>query len=447
MGAATADRHHPSSAVRPTARTRLSTRVARALAAMVALALTGAAVPADTAASLPLGDTASLADTTTTGQRRTAERTLLAKINAARGEAGMHALAGHDGLSAAAREWSEEMRAEGRLSHDPDLEAHLGPGRRRIAENIAFRRSSEPIERLAAGIHDQLMGSPPHRANILGQWHHAGVGVAVAPDGTVWATVNFAEATVPPLPSGTRDIALGACHGDVPASGFTDLLGNVHADAIACLAFHGVASGTGQGSYDPDAAVTRGQTAAFLTRLIDEANGRALPDYDGTSRFADVREGHTHEAAVNRLAAAGIAKGGPAGRPAELFVPQVPVTRAQMAALLERTYTYVTGRRLASAGACFADAAGHPLRRAIDRLCVAGVVQGNSVGAYLPGASLRRDAMGSFLTRLLDVLAAEGAASSPGIDPTESVSLPRLEGIGAGEGNGRVGPGPREARR
>lgn len=414
------------------ARARLLAGLAQGLVAVLALGLT---------ASVPLADTA------TAGQAETAERVLLGRINAARAEEDLPALSGHDQLSATARAWAEQMRAERQLTHNPELEAHLGPRRRRIAENIASRRSSEPIERVAAEIHEQFMDSPPHRANLLDQWHHAGVGVSVSQDGTVWATVNFAEATVPPLPTGVRDIAAGACQGDVPASGFTDLTGNVHADAVACLAWHGVASGTGQGDYDPRARVTRGQTAAFLARLVDEADGRALPDYDGTTDFTDVSEGHTHEAAINRLADAGIAKGGPAGRPSDLFLPQAPVTRAQMAAFLDRTYTHVTGRSLASAGACFADAAGHPLRQAIDRLCIAGVVRGNSGGAYAPGTSLQRDAMGSFLTRLLDVLAAEGAASAPGIEPAEPVSLPRLTGIDSGEGHGQVGPGPRELRR
>lgn len=424
--------HDGASVVRPTARARSLTGLARGLTAVLAVGLTSSVLLAGTAAA---------------GQRETTEQVLLKSINMARADAGLPALAGHDGLSAVARGWAEQMRAKGQLTHNPDLAAHLGPGRSRIAENIAFRQSSESTRKLAVAIHEQLMNSPPHRANILDRWHHAGVGVAVAQDGTVWATVNFARAKVPPLPTNMRDIALGACHGDAPASGFSDLLGNVHADAIECLAWHNVASGTGQGTYDPRALVTRGQTAAFLTRLIDGARGRALPDYDGTTRFTDVGDGHTHEAAINRLAAAGIAKGGPAGRSADLFVPQAPVTRAQMAALLERTYAYVTDRQLASAGGCFGDAARHPLHRAIDRLCTAGVVRGNSARAYLPSVSLRRDAMGSFLTRLLDVLHAEDAAGPPGAQPTDAVSLPRSGGIVAGESNGQVGPGPREVRR
>lgn len=419
-------------AVRRAALGRLAPRSAPRLVAVLVLGLTGLV---------------GLTGTATAGPRDIAERALLERINAARAAKDLPALAGHDQLAVTARDWAERMRAERRLTHNPDLEAYLSPSRRRIAENIASRRSSESIEKVAAEIHEQLMDSAPHRANILDEWHHAGVGVAVSRNGTVWATLNFAEATVPPLPTGVRDIASGACQGDVPASGFTDLGGNVHADAIACLAWHGVASGTGLGTYDPRAVVTRGQTATFLARLIDEAHGRSLPDYEGTSRFADVGEGHTHEAAINRLADAGIAKGGPAGRPPDLFVPQAPVTRAQMAAFLERTYTHVTGRRSASAGPCFADAADHPLHQAIDRLCLAGVVRGNSVGAYGPSMSVQRDAMGSFLARVLDVLAAEGAASPPGIDPTEPVSLPRLTGIDSGKSHGQVGPGPREVRR
>lgn len=354
--------------------------------------------------------------------RATAERVHLERLNASRTEAGLPALVAHAGLSEVARDWTRVMRTQERLYHNPDLADLFSPRWTGLAENVAYRTdaSATPHE-LAGQLHENLMASEGHRANIMGDWHHVGVGVELSDNATMWVTVVFARATVPPLPLDVRDLAKGAClnggilsDGGLLSGGFLDILGNVHRQAISCLASYGVTAGTGDGTtYAPGAVVTRAQMAGFLARAIDEADGRALPAHDADSRFADVGPGHTFASHVNRLAAAGIAKGGASGRPADYFAPQAPVSRAQMAAFLDRTYAYVTGGRLASAGTCFTDIAGHPLQGPVDRLCVAGVVRGTASGAYAPGAPVRRDAMASFVTRLMDVLVAEGAASPP----------------------------------
>lgn len=353
--------------------------------------------------------------------RQTAEREHLAQLNATRAEAGLSALVAHAGLAEVARDWTHVMRTEERLYHNPDLTELFSPRWRGLAENVAYRTepSATPGE-LAARTHEAFMASDGHRENILGDWHHVGVGAEIS-EGTMWLTVVFARAAVPPQPVDVRNLAMGACPdggllsgGGLLSDGFLDIGSTVHHKAIECLVSYGVSAGTGDGrTYSPAAVVTRAQMAGFLARVIEEADGRSLPAYDGTSRFADVDTSHTFVSHVNRLAAAGIAKGGPSGRPADSFAPQAPVSRAQMAAFLDRTYAYVTGGRLASAGTCFPDVAGNPLQAAVDRLCVAGVVQGTSSGAYVPGAPVRRDAMASFVTRMVDVLVSEGAASPP----------------------------------
>lgn len=373
-----------------------------------------------------LGLVALGADSAAAGERQTAERVHLKRLNDTRAEAGLPALAAHARLGEVARDWAHVMRTQQRLYHNPDLAELFSPGWRALAENVAYRRDASATPRQqAAKLHETFMGSDAHRANILGDWHHVGVGVAIADDDTMWVTVVFAKASVPPLPDGVRDLAAGACPeggGGLLSDGlsdvsdvFGDILGNVHADAISCLVSHGLTAGTGEGStYGPRGAVTRAQMAGFLARVIDGADGRALPAHAGDTRFADVDAGHTFASHIARLAAAGIAKGGPSGRSPDHFAPQEPVTRAQMAAFLDRTHAYVTGGKLASAGTCFPDVAGHPLQAPVDRLCVAGVVQGTDRGVYVPGAPVRRDAMASFVSRLMDVLVAEGAASPPG---------------------------------
>lgn len=177
------------------------------------------------------------------------------------------------------------------------------------------------------------------------------------------------------------------------APAYTDVDGQQHHAAIVCVTQRGVAQGTARRTYTPDASVTRGQMASFIARLVGEAGGRlpassraAFPDVHGTvhaesvdrlaaaglvSGFADGTyraadpvsraqmatfvdhayrfvvgrrlpaaafdafddDDGVHQAAINRLAQAGIALGGDTGR----FGAARPVTRAQMATFVART--------------------------------------------------------------------------------------------------------------
>lgn len=367
-------------------------------------------------ALVALGALVMLADPARGAEEETAERFLIAKLNTERHAAGLPPLVVHDRLSRAARAWSSVMQAEGRLSHDPRLADHLDAGWRRVGETVANgRQEGAGVEEIAARVHELFMGSPAHRSVILGSWHHVGLGVRRSADGTMWVTVAFAAVgELPPVPAGARNLATGACPvATVPRGRFGDVAGNVHARAVECLAWYEITAGSDGGrAYRPREPVTRAQMAGFLARTVDRTTGRQLPAEDAT-RFRDVGADHTFASAISRLAAAGIVRGGPAGRPADEFAPESPVTRAQMAAFLDRAYTAVVGRSLPRADACFPDTAAHVLRRSIDRLCLAGVVEGTSSGHYRPGAPVRRDAMASFVVRLLDVLLAENAAAQP----------------------------------
>jgi hypothetical protein len=102
--------------------------------------------------------------------------------------------------------------------------------------------------------------------------------------------------------------------------------------------------------YGPNRPVTRGQMASFIARMIDSADARdrsdrvqSLPGYDGSNAFTDVPNDFVHVANINRLADAGIARGGPAGRPANIYRPNDPITRAQMASFLNRAAAFVQG--------------------------------------------------------------------------------------------------------
>src|SRR5690606_5147151 len=89
----------------------------------------------------------------------------------------------------------------------------------------------------------------------------------------------------------------------------------------------------GDGTFDPNAAVTRAQMASFVARLV-HATGRTLPA-DPPDAFDD-DDGSVHEDAINQLAAAAIVQ----GTSARTYEPAELIDRAQLASILARALTY-----------------------------------------------------------------------------------------------------------
>ncbi len=99
---------------------------------------------------------------------------------------------------------------------------------------------------------------------------------------------------------------------------------HTHANSIAAIAEAGISIGTEDGTFKPEASVTRGQMATFLTRALE------LPD--GEATFSDVGPDNEHVASIGAVAAAEIAEGYADGT----YRPGEPVTRGQMATFLWR---------------------------------------------------------------------------------------------------------------
>jgi hypothetical protein len=116
---------------------------------------------------------------------------------------------------------------------------------------------------------------------------------------------------------------------EAPEDAFGDDDGGTHEDAINRLAAAGLIDGTSDGEYSPREAVSRGQMASLLIRIVQHAQGAELPD--GADYFAD-DDGSTHEDAINRAARAGLSTGRKAGH----YVPGAKLTRAQAATFLAR---------------------------------------------------------------------------------------------------------------
>jgi SpoIID/LytB domain protein len=142
--------------------------------------------------------------------------------------------------------------------------------------------------------------------------------------------------------------------------------------------------------------------------------------------FSDTA-GHTHEANIDKVAAAGIASGFADGT----FRPDSPVTRAQMA-------TFITkGWKLAAAESPFTDTDGDVHEASIGAVAAAGITSGCTSTTYCPTANITRGQMAVFLAE------AEGLAPVDGEGGLCDVDGHRYEGdiraivaAGIASGNG-----------
>ena len=121
----------------------------------------------------------------------------LSLLNGARQSAGLAALSSSSDLDGVAQSWAQTMAADGQLRHNPSLSSAVG-GWSAIAENVGTGGS-------VRAVHDALMGSSGHRANILGSYTQVGVGVANG-NGAVWVvqvfrTPNGAPPAAAPAPA------------------------------------------------------------------------------------------------------------------------------------------------------------------------------------------------------------------------------------------------------
>jgi hypothetical protein len=106
-------------------------------------------------------------------------------------------------------------------------------------------------------------------------------------------------------------------------------------DFIEVLAAEGITHGCGSNSYCPENPVTREEMAVFLLRT-KHGPGWVPPAQTGTV-FTDVPLGHWAGDYIETLAAEGITLGcGPS-----LYCPLSPVSRAEMAVFLTRTFLFV----------------------------------------------------------------------------------------------------------
>lgn len=227
-------------------------------------------------------------------------------------------------------------------------------------------------------------------------------GLATAVAALLLATsVGVAAGHAAPTPEG--------CPPDAAAPhGFADATGP-HGDAIACIAWLGIAlgkDGTTFGTGDP---VTRAQLASFVVRLLDRVEGYELPAAaDGS--FSDVA-GSPHEDAIDRLAA--LDPPVLRGYDDRTFRPSAPIQRAQAAAVIVRTHDHLAAtldevEPLVPTTEGFTDTEGSVHAQDVARAAEAGLVLGHEDGRFRPGAAITRGQAASVLFRHLGLLAEAG---------------------------------------
>jgi triacylglycerol esterase/lipase EstA (alpha/beta hydrolase family) len=121
-------------------------------------------------------------------------------------------------------------------------------------------------------------------------------------------------------------VGAGTGFGDVPPSYWS-------ASFIKQLVIDGITVGCGSGNYCPEQPVTRAQMAVFLLR--SKHGGSYVPPGVGAGTgFGDVPANYWSAAWIKQLVTEGITSGCGGGN----YCPEQPVTRAQMAVFLVRTF-------------------------------------------------------------------------------------------------------------
>jgi hypothetical protein len=118
------------------------------------------------------------------------------------------------------------------------------------------------------------------------------------------------------------------------STGFGDVGPSYWAAAwIKQLAAEGITGGCGSGNYCPESPVTRAQMAVFLLRSKYGASYNP-PAVGSSTGFGDVNPNYWAAAWIKQLVTEGITAGCGSGN----YCPETPVTRAQMAVFLVRTF-------------------------------------------------------------------------------------------------------------
>ncbi|AKP48476.1 S-layer homology domain-containing protein [Bacillus smithii] len=198
--------------------------------------------------------------------------------------------------------------------------------------------------------------------------------------------------------------------GAIPAVGasaantnFRDVPKNSYAYSdIENIVERGVITGYSNGTFHPDEKVTRGQFAGMIARAFN------LPK--GSSHFKDVPKSKALYEEISKAADAGIVKGTGGN-----FYPDRPVTRADMAVMLDRAMN-LKGNFKEEGNLKFKDKIPPYALESVKRMVHYGVIKGKTDGTFAPGEDADRASSSVLVSRVLQVI--ERNETNPS-NPTE----------------------------
>lgn len=174
-----------------------------------------------------------------------------------------------------------------------------------------------------------------------------------------------------------------------PAQATTDLpKSHGFYEVMTYLIDKGALSGYGDGTIKPDKIVTRAEAAIMIGKL---------KNFDGTqttSTFKDVSKSQKASGYIAAVHNANYIKGFPDGT----FRPDAPITRGDMAMILDRIYNIAN-----VSGVAFKDVSENMRAYdAIGNLVVANVTAGYTDGTFRPKQAITRGQLSAFIARVLE---------------------------------------------
>jgi len=136
---------------------------------------------------------------------RAVESAFVAKINALRAAKGLGQLRVDGELTSIARQWAGRMAAKGDIAHNPSFSAQVTANWIKLGENVGMGPTVDKL-------HAAFVASPTHYKNLVdGDFELIGVGVVVAPGGTLFTAHQFERlAPAGAAPAGTAPAAPAA---------------------------------------------------------------------------------------------------------------------------------------------------------------------------------------------------------------------------------------------
>jgi hypothetical protein len=135
-----------------------------------------------------------------------AEAQFVARINSIRASKGVGPLAVYGELQGIARSWSDQMVANGGISHNPNYANQVSADWRKLGENVGVGSDVNTLM-------NAFINSPAHYKNIVDpEYNYIGVGVSYDASGRMYTTHDFmrmddASAPSNPDPSPAPDPA------------------------------------------------------------------------------------------------------------------------------------------------------------------------------------------------------------------------------------------------